>query len=171
MANYIPISTVTVGSGGAASIDFTNIPQNYTDLVMKVSWRTTAAVTANIGYITFNANTSGYSHKFVQGDGSGASSGGYTGANSKNVGIIPGSSATANTFSNNEVYIPNYISSNYKSYSVDSVGENNATTSYAMLLGGLWSNTSPVTSIKFEEQNGATIAQHSTATLYGIRKY
>lgn len=169
MPTYTNIATTTVGSGGVASVTFSSIPSTYTDLVLKISFRTTAAVVANIGYITFNADATGYSHKFVQGDGSGTSSGGYTGANSKNVGIISGSSATANTFANNEIYIPNYTSSNYKSYSVDSVGENNATTSYAMLLAGLWSNTAAITSIKLEEQNGATIAQYSTFTLYGIK--
>ena len=33
------ISTITVGSGGAASIDFTSIPQTYTDLLVKISLR------------------------------------------------------------------------------------------------------------------------------------
>jgi hypothetical protein len=166
---YTLLETITVGAAGASSVTFNSIPQTgYTDLVLKVSWRTTAAVTANIGYITFNADTTGYSHKFVQGNGATADSGGYTGANSKNSGIIPGSSATANTFSNNEIYIPNYRGSTYKSYSIDSTGENNATTSYAMLLAGLWSNTAAITSIKFEEQNGATLAQYSTFSLYGV---
>ena len=37
MANtYVAIATVTVGSGGAASIDFTSIPATYTDLVVKL---------------------------------------------------------------------------------------------------------------------------------------
>lgn len=168
MATYIKIASNTVGAGGAASVTFSSIPSTYTDLVLKISWRTTAAVVANIGYLTFNSDTTGYSHKFVQGNGATADSGGYTGANSKNSGIIPGSSATGNTFSNNEIYIPNYKGSNYKSYSIDSTGENNATTSYAMLLAGLWSNISAITSIKLEEQNGATISQYSTFTLYGV---
>ena len=34
-----PIQTVTVGSGGAANITFSNIPQTYTDLVIKISAR------------------------------------------------------------------------------------------------------------------------------------
>jgi hypothetical protein len=41
---YTAIKTVTVGSGGAANIDFTSIPQTYTDLVLKVSARMNRAV-------------------------------------------------------------------------------------------------------------------------------
>ena len=37
MANtYVLISSSTVGSGGAASIDFSSIPATYTDLVLKL---------------------------------------------------------------------------------------------------------------------------------------
>jgi hypothetical protein len=36
---FIKIASVTVGSGGAASMDFTSIPSTYTDLVIKVSTR------------------------------------------------------------------------------------------------------------------------------------
>jgi hypothetical protein len=40
MANtYEAIATVEVGSGGAATIEFTSIPATYTDLVVKVSAR------------------------------------------------------------------------------------------------------------------------------------
>jgi hypothetical protein len=42
-------------------------------------------------------------------------------------------SATAGTFSNSEIYIPNYTSSNQKSFSSDSVTENNATSAIAIL--------------------------------------
>ena len=34
---FTQIASVTVGSGGAASIDFTSIPSTYTDLCIKTS--------------------------------------------------------------------------------------------------------------------------------------
>ena len=37
---YTLISSVTVGAGGASSIDFTSIPATYTDLLVKFSLRT-----------------------------------------------------------------------------------------------------------------------------------
>ena len=36
---YTALASVTVGSGGAANIEFTSIPGTYTDLVMLVSLR------------------------------------------------------------------------------------------------------------------------------------
>ena len=41
MATYTLISSVTVGAGGASSIDFTSIPSTYTDLLVKISARST----------------------------------------------------------------------------------------------------------------------------------
>jgi hypothetical protein len=44
MANtYEIISSVTVGAGGAAYIEFTNIPQTYTDLNLVFSGRNTSS--------------------------------------------------------------------------------------------------------------------------------
>jgi hypothetical protein len=169
MANMIPISTVTVGSGGAGTIDFTNIPQIYTDLVLKASVRgdsTGAAFTA-IRLLPNNTSSNG-STKWLRGNGSAASS------DSDTTGIYSGeadtAAATASTFANIEWYIPNYGSSNNKSFSVDSVHENNATTAYAHLVAGLWSNTSPISSLILDLASGSFV-QYSTATLYGIRKY
>ena len=41
----VKIQTVTVGSGGASSIDFTSIPQTYTDLCLVYSARLTTTDT------------------------------------------------------------------------------------------------------------------------------
>ena len=39
MPTFTKIETITVGSGGAASVTFSSIPQTFTDLVMKISSR------------------------------------------------------------------------------------------------------------------------------------
>ena len=165
MANMIPISTVTVGSGGASSIEFTNIPQNYTDLLLKISLRGNRSALFDQQYLTINGNT-GATMRYLLGDGAFASSG--TGGNQ--IGLGDGTTATASTFGNTEVYIPNYAGSNNKSFSTDSVTENNGTNAYASLFASLWSNTSAITSLNITTNSG-TILQYSSATLYGIRKY
>ena len=169
MANLIPISTVVVGSGGAASIDFSSIPQTYTDLMIKLSVRSAraGAVDDNLN-ITFNGATTNFTYRYLRGSGSAVVS-----SNGSN-GYVAGTTAataTANTFANIEVYIPNYTSSNFKSISADSVTENNATEAYAFLFADLWSNTSPISSIGFVSGTSNNWTQYSTATLYGIRKY
>jgi hypothetical protein len=175
MANtYVQIgSTVTVGSGGAASIDFTSIPATYTDLVVKMSGRTTYSGGGTAySTFTFNGNTANYSTKNLQGNGATVVSTNNSGGTGlMYFGNIPGTTYTANTFASYEIYIPNYASANNKSVSIDSVTENNATTSYANLVAGLWANSAAITSISFKPEVGTgDWSQYSTATLYGIKK-
>ena len=165
---YTLISSVTVGSGGAANIEFTSIPNTYTDLLLKVSGRSsrTGAVQEEFR-LSFNNNTSGYSDRQLRGSGSTAISQSWTSqANIQSFGQ-PGAGATANTFSNWEIYIPNYASSNNKSVSLDGVTENNATEAYSYLAAALWANSSAITSIKIDG-NGYNLVQYTTAYLYGI---
>jgi hypothetical protein len=67
------------------------------------------------------------------------------------------------------MYIPNYASSNYKSFSIDSVTENNGTVAYQIMHAGVWSNTAAITSLTITAAGG-NLAQYSTATLYGVYK-
>jgi hypothetical protein len=166
------ISSNTVGSGGAASVTFSSIPATYTDLVVKISSRQTNAQI--YGVLNFQFNSSGgtaYSYKLLQGDGSAATSTGQTGVDSiYGVYSDVGANATANTFSNIEMYIPNYTSSNYKSVSLDQVAENNSSTANTILNAGLWANTSAITSIVMATGgSGANFVQYSTFYLYGIK--
>jgi len=174
---YIAIATVTVGSGGASSIDFTSIPGTYTDLLLLLSSRQTATAESPFANIKLQFNgdtsTSNYSARGLFGSGSAATSGSY---GTGNYGMIlynysNAGNTTTSTFANNIYYIPNYTSSNKKSVSIDSVTENNATGAQAALTAGLWEGTSAITSIKLDPtfSAGSTFTQYSTATLYGIK--
>ena len=166
MATHVLIQTVTVGSGGAASIEFTSIPQTYTDLLIKASTRSLNSAVYHFALITFNGNTSGYSGRRLEGGGTSASS--YTGsATSVAVNFGVGANATASVFGNAEVYIPNYTASSNKSVSTDVVGENNATTAYQILNADLWSNSAAITSITITGDSG-NFVQYSSVSLYGI---
>ena len=165
MANtYTLISSVTVGAGGASSIDFTSIPATYTDLVLKVSARNSSTGANNLLF-TFNSSTSSFTMRQLYGTGAAA---GSATTPARYAGQYTGTDMTASTFSSVDVYIPNYAGSNNKSYSIDDTTENNATTSYAALSAGLWSNTAALTSITFA-LTGGSLAQYSTAYLYGIK--
>ena len=159
------VQTVTVGSGGASNIEFTNIPQDATDLLVVISSRVTAATVASDLFFYINNSNNGVV-RWLRGNGSAASSNNYT--NTLDVwGGTNGSSSTSNTFSNASYYFPNYTSSSNKSFSIDVVTENNATESYQTIVAGLFSTSSPITSLKFED---GTYVQHSTASLYKIKK-
>jgi hypothetical protein len=168
MANtYVKIgSTVTVGSGGAASIDFTSIPATYTNLIVKVCARTDRASINDIMLLAFNGSTSSFTSRYLEGNG--ASAGSYT-DQPRGFGNAAGSLATSSTFGNSELYIPNYAGSTNKSYSGDGVEENNATTAFSSLFAGLWSNAAAINQITIYG-NGSNFVQYSTASLYGILK-
>jgi hypothetical protein len=166
MANtYTLISSVTVGSGGAANIDFTSIPSTYTDLLIKLSGRNSASGDDRFT-IQFNNSSSNLSQLRLYGEGTNVNSDTPAGA-IQPTGIVQ-DSYTANTFGNTEIYIPNYASSNYKSLSVDAITENNATTAYAMFVAGLWSDSAAITSVKLTPMSSGSFKQYSTAYLYGI---
>jgi hypothetical protein len=168
MANtFVKIASVTVGSGGAASIDFTSIPATYTDLCLLVSARGTRANANDALAITYNSTTSGESSRELFGTGSAVGSGGDP--SGMYLGYISGDNATASTFGSSTLYIPNYAGSNNKSSSADSVSENNATAAASSLEANLWANSAAITSIKLEPFLGDTVMQYSTATLYGIK--
>lgn len=157
------IATVTVGSGGAASIDFSSIPATYTDLQLLISIREETSASA-VAFIKFNNTTANRSERYLQGNGSSATSG--TTSVLQFIACQP--TDTANTFGNASIYIPNYASSNYKSVSSDSVSENNAAGAFSRLVAGLWSDTSAINQITITTDTG-DVAQYSTATLYGIK--
>lgn len=170
MANMIPISTVTVGSGGSSAITFSNIPQTYTDLMLKVSARDNRSATdpGSWMYFKLNGSSSSMGNRILLGQGSGTP---LSVSVTNQIGLSDSANATANTFSSVDVYIPNYTSSNYKPLSSDSVFENNGTRADQYFITAVWSNTSPITSITLEADPGQIFVQYSSATLYGIRKY
>jgi hypothetical protein len=166
MANTFElISAVTVGSGGAASIDFSSIPSTYTDLVLVLSTRTSTGSIQGDCTITFNGSGSSYSQRIVYSSGSGTASITETAITYR----ADGSTATASTFDNTTVYIPNYAGSTYKSVSLDNVTENNATGAFAALGASLWSNTAAINQITVTPNGGATFSIYSTAYLYGVK--
>jgi hypothetical protein len=165
---YSKIATYTVGSGGISTINFTNIPQTYTDLKLVISARNSAN---NDGfYLTFNGSSTGYSYKEIYASSSTiASDGSTSSAYLVNYGGMNASIATASAFASAEIYIPNYTSSNYKSVSADGFDEANTTVNYMYISANLWSNTSPITSITLTAGSSGTAVQYSSAHLYGIK--
>lgn len=179
MATFKLISTVDV-STAVSSIAFTSIPQTFTDLkiVMSVRSSATAANTGNYDPLglQFNSNTSNYTVRDVYGNGSSpfsssqttmTSSSGATVGRLMDTGINNNNS-TASVFSSVDLYVPNYVSANNKSFSMDFVQEQNQTANNGGLVAGLWSNTSPINSVTLFLKDG-NFMQYSSASLYGIK--
>ena len=168
MANTFKlIASSTVGSGGAANIDFTSIPSTYTDLCLKFSLRTTRAALVEDIIFDINTTTANFSVRRLISNGTSISSAAYS---SGMFAFSDAANNTASTFGNGELYIPNYASSNNKSISSDSVTENNSSAAYVFMAAVLWANTDAITGIKIRSDSASTIVEHSTAYLYGVNK-
>lgn len=166
MANtYVAIATVTVGSGGSNNITFSSIPATYTDLLIKASIRGSYSAATIAFRLNPNSSTSSMASRVLYGDG--ASPGSFS--DTIAYGNTTADSATASTFGSLEYYISNYTGSNSKPIGGDGVTENNATSAVAYYSASLWSSSSVISSIEIVPTIG-TILQHSTATLYGIKK-
>jgi hypothetical protein len=167
MANtYQLIEAQTLGSA-TASVTFSAIPSTYTDLKLVYSARSSSTSgNSELLAISFNGTTTNYNRLLIEGNGSTAAS--YSGS-LRSFGGIPTANATASTFGNGELYIPNYLSSNNKAYSGDSVSENNATSSVINLDANIWNNTAAITSIAITTYNSNNFVQYSSFYLYGIK--
>jgi hypothetical protein len=158
------IASYEVSSATAATIDFANIPQGYTDL--KIVFTGRAVSGGALGVRTnFNGLATNMLTTSVTGVGSGTPTAGLS--STPYAFSASASTYTTNTFSNCEVYITNYTSSNYKAFISESVTENNAVASYCDFTGGRWSATAAITQITI--LGTVNLAQYSTATLYGIK--
>ena len=165
-STYNLIASQVVGSGGASSVDFSSIPQTYTDLKLVMSVRCNNAAFYSKSEISFNGSTSNQVFRDLTGDGSSPSS--SNASNFQFIGV--GNNNTANIFSNTELYIPNYTSSNYKCASLETNDENNSTAAgaaYVEMQALLWSSTAAINEITITGITG-NFVQYSTFYLYGI---
>ena len=162
---YQLIETIEVGSGGAASIEFTSIPQDGVDLVLKFSFRFPVASVQETVIVWLNGDfSSNFSQIRLLGNGSTASS--QTATNGY-IEYVNANSSTANTFSSSEIYISNYTSAGTKSLSYESVAENNATTAYQSISAASKSSVGAITALKLGRLSDL-LFQYSTASLYKI---
>ncbi len=169
-SSRILIASNTLGSS-AASVTFSNIPQTYTDLVLKISSRETPASTTTTFFINYNNDSSAiYSDTIISANGTSAlsnrnSAGGSTG---NEIGVDSAANATANTFGNNEIYIPNYTGSARKVTSGFGVAESNTAsgTRFIQATASQYQGTSAITRIDIL---GANFASGSTFWLYGLK--
>ncbi len=142
-------------ASAASSITFSSIPQDATDLVVLASMRSDDATNSYAIFgMQLNSVTSGYSGRVLEGSGSSANSYSRTtiagaGTTLARIGKIPNDGATANTYGNVSITIPNYTEAQAHSYSVDIVTENNATQAYQQIFAGLCTDTNAITSLTF----------------------
>jgi hypothetical protein len=168
---YIPtdfesIATVTVGSGGAANVEFTSIPGTYTHLQIRFITRFGSVA---VFKTTFNSdNGSNYAWHEIQGNGTSVTANAGSSAAFMYGAYSNGFSATADTFGAGVIDVLDYANANkYKTLRMLSGYDANGSGGL-QLNSGLWQSTSAITSIKITP-NTSTFQQYSHFALYGIK--
>lgn len=158
-----------------SSVTLSTIPGTYTDLLLLISAR--GSHTGNLTQfcvIEFNGdNSSLYSRTYVEGDSTTVASGRFSTTYIINNALTT-DSATANTFSSMQFYIPNYAGATNKRVSDSSVSESNSATSVkSQAMAGLYRSTNAITSIKCTALTPTLAASNflsgSRFDLYGIK--
>lgn len=168
--SYESIATVTVGSGGAANVEFTSIPNTYSHLQVRCLVRGDRASTRIDIAMRYNSDSGANYYAVHALEGNGTSATAYADStNNRNIpGYVSAGSATASVFGSEIIDILDYANTNkYKTFrSLGGVDVNG--TGYISLRSGLWLSTSAISSILFFP-DGGNFAQYSTFALYGIK--
>jgi hypothetical protein len=167
---YESISTVTVGSGGAASVTFSSIPATYTHLQIRLIAR---SLENNSGldtpFLRFNSDTgSNYAAHRLYGSGSSAGADAVTSQSQIRAGFVPLLNDLASVFGVIIYDVLDYANTNkYKTVRILTGTDLNGS-GYVGFQSGLWQNTNAITTITMLPSNG-NWAQYSQFALYGIK--
>lgn len=173
---YDALATVTVPSGGAASVEFAGIPTGYKHLQIRGIGRSTAAGTAtNSIFMRFNGDTTAsnyYAHRLL-----GENTGTYAQSSQAVAGIDfigqwPLASSTASAFGAAVIDILDYASTskNKTTRSLNGAEGNNTSVTDIALSSGVWFNSSTaINTITFLPFNGSNFAEFSQFALFGVK--
>lgn len=177
-AAYVPISddyelleTSIVGSGGVASVTFSNLNTNYAStykhLQLRMALRSTRGAAADSADINFNSNTSSYKWHALRGAGSTPES--FDGGTSyMQAGLIPGGTNVTNNFGPIVTDILDPFNANKNTTIRSFWGMYGSNENFVGVYSGGWFNASAVTSLTVDCSN-ANFAEHSRISLYGLR--
>ena len=161
------IETIDVGSGGVGSIEFTGIPQDGVDLLVKFSNRSSNSS----NYLSFNGDDGttnyNYASRYLEGQGGSGSGPLARVLSNEHEQTIPDpqrTSTTSQLFGNGEIYVTGYALTGQKSYSLDYVTEDSAATAFAFFFAAKYAGTAAITSLKIRLNQ----QEFSTFSLYKV---
>lgn len=170
--DYESIATVTVGSGGSGTIDFTNIPGTYQHLQLRAIARSTRTG-ANNDYYTIQCNSDTGNNYVInhrlQGNGTSAT------ATTDGQGTLMTVTGVAtadytSTFGVTVCDILDYANGNkYKTFR-SLAGMDNNGSGQVLLISSLWMSTSAITSLTIKTSNVSyNFSQYTHFALYGCK--
>ena len=166
LGNFESISTITVGSGGVADVEFTSIPSTYQHLQIRASYRCSNTTNPYFRVGGASIDTGGnYSWHHLYGDGSSALNNG----NSSQTFTYFGYSQNATYLNLAIIDILDYRSTNKNKTSRILAGQdNNGGGEVALWSGGWFNSGTAIQRIKLYAVTG-NFSEHSHFALYGIK--
>lgn len=158
MSTYVPIQAITLSSA-TATVEFTGIPQTYTDLILVVNGFGTAATFYEA---QINGDTgSNYTRIQMNGNGSTATSGVNNG-----ISVIYGEYGSSST----DIGISTMQFNSYANATINKtiIERGNAIANYIYASATLWNNTNAINRITVKAANSGNHGSGTTFTLYGI---
>jgi hypothetical protein len=167
---YDSLATVTVPSGGAASITFTGIPSGYKHLQLRFFAGTNRAapISRDTFKVQFNGDTAAnYSYHEINGDGASVAVSGNASTNF----IVSGTAGGGGFFGAAILDILEYTNTNtYKTIrSLSGVSDNTGGYGLVDFRSGNWRSTSAITSMTLSVSVGTAFTEYSQAALYGVK--
>ena len=173
-SSYESIATVTVGSGGAANVDFTSIPSTYKHLQIRGLIRCDNTTNANLQWRlnSDNSNTN-YNIHILRGTGTTVVSEAVTSGSANSFIVsneaVAKSNDTASVFGVVVIDLLDYSNTN-KYKTTRALGGRDTNGGGAITLtSSLWQNTAAVSSISLSVVNSLNFVQYSHFALYGIK--
>ena len=167
VGDFESIATVSVGSGGAANVEFTSIPATYAHLQVRFIARTGSASSI---YFRFNNDSgSNYSGRHrLTGDGTAAAASGSSSQAQIYTFGLAGLPTAASTFGVGVADILDYANTNkYKTFRQLDGGDANGSGTVE-LVSGAWMDTTAINEINIGLDSGSFV-EHTTFALYGIK--
>jgi len=166
MANTYTLIETKELSTTTASVEFSSIPQTYTDLMLKVSARSTEVDTFTSLRVYFNGVTT--NQTAVEGRVINTTIVSYSVAYAQ-AGYLAGGQTDANLHGSANIYVPNYTGATSKVSAGDVfLASNTAAQNVLVFSSRKWTVTDAVTSITVAPANGSWV-QYSNFYLYGIK--
>lgn len=165
---YESIATVSVGAGGQAAVEFTNIPSTFQHLQLRFISQDTAS--GQYFLIQFNGDTSNTKYTWHSLEGNGSNAVAFANSTGTHSGAVFNYAAgsTGSIFSAGIVDILDYKDTN-KYKTVRSLGGYDSNGGgYIQLQSNLFLSTSAISSINIIYNSG-NHAQYTHVALYGIR--
>jgi hypothetical protein len=169
MASVYNLISETTLSSASSTVDLTDIPPIYRDLVIHISARTAeSAQQATFRLQQINGSTANMINRWMRANGEGGTNFASTDTSDGiYLGQLPGASSNSGIFSNVGITICTYRDTNYgKTLIVEAVQENEQTSAFHSITAARWNNTSAITSLRFYTPNNFVVG--STFTLYGV---